>query len=558
MNEQEGTRVRVDLVVVIDTSPSMKDEAKNLSTAAEAAIAAARNHCPADLRVVWLGIEGTWKETRFDRTVRQYLTQECQVPESALRARKRGEIKGGGAQEDGARVIEDLALHFDWRPEALRAVFFLGDEALEGGGSSVTQKDIAAADRAIQTAKEAGVAVHTYFGTTRSRQKDALQREYARVSHETGGQSFTDQDADGGFAPMLEKIICASRSHAPLRPAAARATAPKPATPPPVGCPACIALLPVAIPLPEGGRQVELRVTARTDAGQAESGAPLTYASVIALEPVAAPAWQPLPVSGLAMPRTGVAGTAYVVEYDQFRPDQDCFLYRLEVATGNAVLVGAIGRTCVADLVFCGQGLYGCRWIKDVNASELLRIDPATGRGTVIGRIGYGLYGLAYHAGRHTLYGTGSNRQLIAVDLATGAGRLIAGAYPRPLSEIAIRPDGRAYVTYIDAGDRKILATLDLDSGAIAGIGALSCADLDVWAMDFCGDDLYAVTRNGQLLRIDTATGAGSLMAETWPQRPWSGMSAVQAAAVAAPLFGQEVVCLPCLLLQPAAAEGEG
>ncbi|HTN82200.1 MAG TPA: hypothetical protein VL242_00875, partial [Sorangium sp.] len=65
----------VDLVVVIDTSVSMKDEADALSQTIEAAIAAAKTKCPSDLRVTYLGIEGTFKKTRFDATVRDYLTQ---------------------------------------------------------------------------------------------------------------------------------------------------------------------------------------------------------------------------------------------------------------------------------------------------------------------------------------------------------------------------------------------------------------------------------------------------------------------------------------------------
>src|SRR5688572_33432765 len=114
---------RVDLVIAIDTSVSMKDEAVGLSEAAEAAIEAAKASCPSDLQVTWLGVEGTWDNTHFSRTIRNYLTQECGVAEVDIRGRKRGMVKGGGAQEDGARAIEDLASHFNWRPGAKRAVF---------------------------------------------------------------------------------------------------------------------------------------------------------------------------------------------------------------------------------------------------------------------------------------------------------------------------------------------------------------------------------------------------------------------------------------------------
>ena len=203
--------IPVDLVIAIDTSTSMKEEAVGLSQAAEAAIEAARSSCPSDLRVVWLGLEGTWKESNFDRTVRDYLTKECKVKEADIRGRKRSQVKSGGAQEDGARTIEDLSTHFDWRPDATRAILYLSDEGLEGGGSRVNKKDIDAANRAIEKAKKAQVAVHTYFGKSKSSHKKAIQAEYARVSEGTKGRAFTAADALEGFTDLLETVICATK-----------------------------------------------------------------------------------------------------------------------------------------------------------------------------------------------------------------------------------------------------------------------------------------------------------------------------------------------------------
>ncbi|MEM6404154.1 MAG: VWA domain-containing protein, partial [Cyanobacteria bacterium P01_D01_bin.116] len=124
----------VDLVIVIDTSPSMKDEARGLSSSASDAINCASTNCPSDLRVTWFGIEGTWRGTNFNQTIRNYLTKNCEISDSQLRGRKRGQLKSAGAQEDVARAIEDICDYFDWRENAVRAIFCLGDEALEGGG----------------------------------------------------------------------------------------------------------------------------------------------------------------------------------------------------------------------------------------------------------------------------------------------------------------------------------------------------------------------------------------------------------------------------------------
>jgi hypothetical protein len=210
---------QVDLVVVIDSSVSMKDEAAALSVAVDTAIEAVRTSCPSDLRVTYLGIEGVFKETLFNRTVRSYLTG-VGAAESDLRGRQRGTVAEGGAQEDGARAIEDVSLHFDWRANAARTVFFLGDEALEGGNENgkQDQADIEAATRAIDVASEAGVRVHTYLGTSsvKASVRQAIQAEYARVAEQTKGQAFTSQDSISGFAELLKTVICGSKQ--PVKP----------------------------------------------------------------------------------------------------------------------------------------------------------------------------------------------------------------------------------------------------------------------------------------------------------------------------------------------------
>ncbi|MET0406157.1 MAG: VWA domain-containing protein, partial [Cystobacter sp.] len=100
-----------------------------------------------------------------------------------------------------------------WRPDAKRAIFYLGDEAFEGGGK-VDKDDISAADTAIEAAKKAGVRLHTYLGTSSAKGKDrkALEDEFARAATETGGKAFTDKDALNGFQELLEKVICGSKT----------------------------------------------------------------------------------------------------------------------------------------------------------------------------------------------------------------------------------------------------------------------------------------------------------------------------------------------------------
>ncbi|MCL6721786.1 hypothetical protein M8R21_40450 [Klebsiella sp. T2.Ur] len=63
---------KVDLVFIIDSSLSMKDEAEALCAKLESAIEEARKACPSDLRTDFLGIEGVFAGTKFNKTVRQF------------------------------------------------------------------------------------------------------------------------------------------------------------------------------------------------------------------------------------------------------------------------------------------------------------------------------------------------------------------------------------------------------------------------------------------------------------------------------------------------------
>ncbi|WP_437840580.1 hypothetical protein [Sorangium sp. So ce1153] len=223
---EEGETVipTVDLVVVIDASGSMRDEADSLSKVVGSAIDSAKTKCPSNLRTTYLGIEGTFSKTVFTTTVRNYLTQTAKVDASRLKGRTAAQVSADASKEDAARVIEDISTHFDWRPGAVRNIFFLGDEPLEGGLSLTPegqdQEDIEAANRAIEVATQAGTRVHMYMGTGKyssdaakhERVRKAIAGEYARVAGETSGQFFASQDNLSSFQAMLEKVICGSKT----------------------------------------------------------------------------------------------------------------------------------------------------------------------------------------------------------------------------------------------------------------------------------------------------------------------------------------------------------
>lgn len=206
---------KVDLVIVIDTSNSMADEATALSEALNRAIEVATGACPSDLRVEFLGIEGQFKNSKFNQTVRSYLTS-IGVAGSSLKGRRYNTVARAGAQEDVARAVEDVSQYFDWREGAERNLFVLGDESLEGGDMVLNSARIAACDNAIKTAIAQNVKVHTYLGTphesTPYPSDDDEQKmivEYKRLALRTGGEHYIYTRGVADFAQVLKETICA-------------------------------------------------------------------------------------------------------------------------------------------------------------------------------------------------------------------------------------------------------------------------------------------------------------------------------------------------------------
>lgn len=208
---------KVDLVFLIDSSDSMKDEAAALSEKLNAAIEAASKACPSDLRVEFLGIEGTFANSKFDKTVRSYLTDTLGVDDGLIKGRKHSAI-GNPAQEDVAPAAEDVIKLFDWRAGAEKNLFVLGDESLYGGEMVLNEERIKACDEAIGTALDHAVKVHTYLGTPHHTlpyptpaDERAMIKEYKRLALRTGGEHYIYTNGIADFIQVLKNTICASK-----------------------------------------------------------------------------------------------------------------------------------------------------------------------------------------------------------------------------------------------------------------------------------------------------------------------------------------------------------
>ena len=214
--------VALDLVVVIDTSGSMADEAAALSSQVDIAIANAAGKCPSKLRVTFLGIQGVWPNTKFDQSASDYLTKlgvkagDLQAREPFNEADNKDHL---GNKEDLCRAVIDISKHFDWRDNAMRSIFVLGDEGMEGGGGTLTTAAKEKNDEAIRTALENHVKVYTYQGTPDPASEDmfptmddmdAITQEYQRLAAETFARSYIFTTGIADFELVLEQVLCDS------------------------------------------------------------------------------------------------------------------------------------------------------------------------------------------------------------------------------------------------------------------------------------------------------------------------------------------------------------
>ncbi|MEG4085499.1 hypothetical protein [Microcoleus sp. POL10_C6] len=225
-----------------------------------------------------------------------------------------------------------------------------------------------------------------------------------------------------------------------------------------------------------------------------------------------------------------VPGTVYI---------QDCVsnqlskLYTLDLGTGKATFIGEL-ITEVYDIAFVDSQLYGIE--QEGDTTQLVKIDIKTGNTIVIGDTGFATAGLAYNPQRQTLYAS-TAKQLIALDLKTGKGTPVATVANKDYNcgEIAFDSNGIAYITLIGYEKKKLLARCNLATSEVKTIGDTGFPGIG--SMEFVGNVLYGVTgrffnlgKDGQLIRINTETGKGTLVAQTKPSGRWAGIAVYQPA----------------------------
>jgi hypothetical protein len=194
-----------DLIVLIDTSGSMAGAAGAISAAAEAAVKAAQDHCKVDLRIAFMGVEGTWPGTVFATDYLVYL-KGLPGPDPAFSTDNPPGMLGS---EEGANAIEDLSKYYDWRPDACRAIFYISDEKLDSISSNEAgSKD--AVDKAVSSAIANDVTVFAHF-VNHQPEPAWVQPQYQDLCSLTGGELFVSPTpSKAEYEKILADAICGS------------------------------------------------------------------------------------------------------------------------------------------------------------------------------------------------------------------------------------------------------------------------------------------------------------------------------------------------------------
>ena len=200
-----------------------------------------------------------------------------------------------------------------------------------------------------------------------------------------------------------------------------------------------------------------------------------------------------------------------------FSGDSTGNLWTVNAPTGNATLVGNMG-TVMTDIAFSPSGaLFG------VSFSQFFSINSATGASTLIGNLGIGdANALEFDAGGTLFASSGGN--LYTVNSGTGAASLVGVIGPRASGDLAFAPDGTLFMSADPViGTLDDLLTVNPSTGAGTVVGSIGF--VDVFGIDFYGGSLVGLTAGGQLISIDTTTGAGALVASTNPSVATFGSS---------------------------------
>ncbi|GGO32789.1 hypothetical protein [Deinococcus humi] len=163
----------------------------------------------------------------------------------------------------------------------------------------------------------------------------------------------------------------------------------------------------------------------------------------------------------------------------------------------------------LTDVALAGTELYG------LTSSSLVRISLTDGAVSTVGALGANdnINALAAD-GAGNLYGASTGGQFYTVNSSTGRATLVGPMGLLSSGDLAFNDAGQLYGTVRpNLATSDSLARIDPTTGKATAIGGTG--KTDVFALKFRGSVLYGLTGRGQVLTLNTSTGAATVVRET-------------------------------------------
>lgn len=205
----------------------------------------------------------------------------------------------------------------------------------------------------------------------------------------------------------------------------------------------------------------------------------------------------------------GPTGAFYAIddEVDATRSDR---LIRIDAATGMGTLVGEIGPSYRYVLGLAFDSATGNLLATDIAQHELIRINRLTGVGTRIGTLNFGNVTSLAFSPAGALYGIDqTGDQLVRIDKATGQGTVVGPLGFFDVKGLAFGPDGVGHGMDALTGQFLRVASAQSQPGQLLAtqLGPLGFQDVKGLTLVRTEGTLYATDcRNHQLLRIHPIT----------------------------------------------------
>lgn len=167
---------------------------------------------------------------------------------------------------------------------------------------------------------------------------------------------------------------------------------------------------------------------------------------------------------------------------------------------------------------FSGGAWANNHWYAAVYSdNNFIEIDTLTGARTVIGPLGFGIYGLAYDQTSDTLFGT-DGTSLYRINIATGAATLIGSMGISGSTFINLACNGITGEMFSVNITDDTIYSINKTTGAATSVGAIGFDASYAQGMEFHPDGTCFMaaynntTGSGELRTVDTSTGATTLV----------------------------------------------